>query len=61
MLFIQELHCESHCPTDMDMADGLSSPPGFHASSVSFIPTHLPLDSVPPFLTRVLSNPSPSP
>lgn len=33
------------------VADGLSSPPGFHASPVSFIPTHLPLDSVPPFLS----------
>lgn len=51
MLFIQELHCESHCPRDMGVADGLSSPPGFHASPVSFIPTHLPLDSVPPFLS----------
>ena len=51
MLFIQELHCENRCPTDMGMTDGDSSPLGFRASSVSFIPTHLPLDSVPPFLT----------
>lgn len=33
------------------MPDGDSSPLRFRASSVSFIPTHLPLDSVPPFLT----------